>query len=361
MRPLRFARALPDDDAAIRRLLRDNPMAGAISLSFEREPSYFAGGGLADATDDTIVAFEDDRLVCLGRCTTREGWLGGESRRIAYLGELRLDATATRRGSLLRGGYRFFRETRAPADFTFTSIAADNHRALRLLERGLPGLPAYTLLTEFVTLVIPVPRRSTHTTLRPVPANPAHLEALVALLNTTGRRHSLAPVWTAGRVRALARHGLPLGDFQLFHDGPRLIAAAAVWDQRVFRQTVFRGYEPALAAARPLLNLSARLFGTPRLPPVGSTLAHASLSPLATEDDALLPELVAASLGTARARQLEFLTLGLVASDPRLAPLERRFRPRTYRSRLYQVTWPGDPAVPESFGPTSVRPEVAFL
>ena len=51
VRGVRYALATPDDDAAIRRLLRDNPMRGAISLSFEREPNYFHGTQIAGAED----------------------------------------------------------------------------------------------------------------------------------------------------------------------------------------------------------------------------------------------------------------------------------------------------------------------
>ena len=36
-----FSLATPDDDDALRRLLRENVMEGGISVSFRREPSYF--------------------------------------------------------------------------------------------------------------------------------------------------------------------------------------------------------------------------------------------------------------------------------------------------------------------------------
>lgn len=364
-RSVRFARATSDDDAAIRRLLRDNPMSGSISLSFEREPAYFTGANIGGATDDTILAHENGRLLCMGRCSTRDSFVAGEPKRVAYLGELRLDTAAAARLDILRGGYRFFRKLHAatPADFTFTSIAADNHRALRLLERGPPGFPIYTFLTEYVTLVIPVPRRAARSSIVLTPATPAHTHDLVALLNAHAKTRSLAPSWTADRLRSLAHHDLPLGHFQLAFAGPGLIAAAAIWDQRRFRQTVIRGYEPALAAARPLLNLSALLFGTPRLPSVGSTLTHAYLSPLALAEDhaVLLPDLVAAMLNIARTRSLEFLTLGLVAADPRLPLLKKRFQPRIYHSRLYRVTWPEDSNAPLPLDAARLCPEVALL
>ena len=38
-----FDLATPADDAAIRRLLADNPVPGDVTLTYRREPSYFAG------------------------------------------------------------------------------------------------------------------------------------------------------------------------------------------------------------------------------------------------------------------------------------------------------------------------------
>src|SRR3954468_386160 len=80
------------DDVAIRRLLRENPMPGPISISLEREPNYFRGANIAGGTDVTIVGRSGSQLRCLGRCTQRESWLNGAAKRVGYLAELRLDA-----------------------------------------------------------------------------------------------------------------------------------------------------------------------------------------------------------------------------------------------------------------------------
>ena len=68
----RFALATEADEPAIRRMLRDNPMRGSIDVSFEREPGYFRGAALAGGDDETIVAYAEDELVCMGRCTRRD-------------------------------------------------------------------------------------------------------------------------------------------------------------------------------------------------------------------------------------------------------------------------------------------------
>ncbi len=359
----RFAVAAAADDAAIRRLLRENPMRGAISLSFDREPDYFRGANLAGGEDQTIVAFADGRLVCMGRCTERECWVNGASRRVGYLGELRLDATARGRFAVLRDGYGFFHDLQRddPAELYFTSIAADNDRARRLLERGARGLPRYDFLGELDTLLVAVPRRPTATKLRVEVATPDRLPDMLRVLNAG--RHQLAAVWTVERLHALAAHGLPLNRFLLGLDGNEVVACGALWDQRSFRQTVIRGYSRPLTVARPAVNFASRVLGTPRLPPVGSVLAHAFLSPLACVSgaEALLPDFLEAFLPLASQIGAEFLTLALPTLDPRLSRLRHRFSTRTYRSRLYRVDWPE--LTPVGFRGTDgpFLPDVALL
>src|SRR6184192_255960 len=147
----RFEIATPEHDSAIRRLLRDNPIAGDISVSFEREPNYFTQ--LPGAEDQAILAFDQNRLACTGRCCIRSLFINGQPRRVGYLSELRLDWQFQGRSDILRHGYRFFESVAeaAPADFYFTSISADNKRSLRFLEANLPGMPDYKLLTGFAT------------------------------------------------------------------------------------------------------------------------------------------------------------------------------------------------------------------
>ncbi len=341
----RFAVATRTDEAAIRLLLRENPMRGAVNVGFEREPDYFRGADLAGGVDQTIVANDGGRLVCMGRCTERVCWVDGRETRVGYLAELRLDAAARGRFGILRDGYEFFRELQRdePAAVYFTSIAADNERARRLLESGVRGLPAYAFLAELDTLLVAVPRRPRAARLRVESATPERIPDLLRVLNAHGQRHQLAAVWTAESIAALVAHGLPLERFLLGFAGNEIVACGALWDQRGFRQTVIHGYSPALAAARPFVNFASHIFGTPRLPGPGSVLAHAFISPLAFAKGAwaMMPDFIEAFFPPAARAGVEFLTLALPTTDPLLPKLRHRFSTRTWRSRLYRVSWPG--------------------
>jgi hypothetical protein len=349
----KFSLATPADDAEIRRLLRENSMPGRITVALEREPDYFAQDRRQVGEHQTIIVRQGARAIGFGTCSVRSRFVNGRPQRVGYLSGLRLDAQVAGRFDLLRRGYKLFRELRRPdgPGHYFTSIAADNHRALQFLERGLPGMPAYEFVSEFVTLLVRVPRRGfrgpnsrTPVSDRNFQANEcsASAEELAAFLNEHNRQYQFTACWTADELTALRPLGLRLEDSRVIRDGARVIACAALWDQRSFKQVVVRGYAQPLAMLRPLINLSARLTGAPRLPAIGSVLAHAMVSPLAAQADRPeLPGLLIEELvSVAGNRGLDFVTLGFAANDPRLAAVRSRFACREYRSRLYSVHWP---------------------
>jgi hypothetical protein len=364
-----FSLAARADDAEIRRLFRENPMAGRISVSLEREPYYFADSYLAEEKQ-TIVARKQGRVVCVGSCAIRRRFVNGQPCRIGYLGGLRLDTSVAGRFDILRRGYQFFRELQAgaPADFYFTGIAADNERARQFLERDLPGMPAYEFIGEFATLLLPVKRRSSTEPDSTAPwkcAGPeTDAEQLVELHNHHAQQRQFSPCWAAGELSSLASLGLHTKDFLVVRRSDyRLAASAALWDQRGFKQAVIRGYAPWLARMRPLINLAARLTRQPGLPAIGSALAHATISHLAMEPAQAgeLITLVNVSMARAAERQIEFLTLGFAADDPLLSSVRNHFKRREYRSRLYLVRWPELGGAAGDLDGRILQPELALL
>lgn len=376
---IRFALASAEDDSAVRRLLRNNPMPGEVSVSFEHEPNYFQSTGMAGADEQIILGFEQDCLVSMGRCSFHDRFLNSEIRRVGYLSGLRLDASAQGRFDILRRGYRFFHEVDRsnPADFYFTSVTSDNVRSLRFLERGLPGMPRYEFLTEFVTLLLPVPRnprkleqindrsmaRCKSCGVKIISGSNQYVRPMVEFLNSNGKQHNLAMAWDAEKLSSLAEHGLSPTDFKILTREGKIIGCAALWDQRGFKQTVIRGYSHRLSWLRPLLNWRASVFNFPVLPPVGSVLAHGFLSPLAVgpdEKESLLA-LVESSLLTAAERGLEFLTVGLAINDPRLAVVQNHFRCREYRNRFFQVKWNDEDFKWINLNGNLIFPEISLL
>jgi hypothetical protein len=360
---IRHTVATPNDDAEIRRLLRENPMPGRISLSLEREPNYFADASQPEETKVTIIARDGGRVACVGSCTIRPRFINGTPRRVGYLGGLRLDAGHAGRFDMLRRGYELFQELQAamPAEYYFTSIAADNDRARAFLERGLPGMPCYEFIGDYVTMVVSAGRRPpirTSGSAR-IPSE----EQIVSLLNAHNCRHQLAPYWSERELSGLQILGLGREDFRFVVEGERVTGSSALWDQRGFKQTVIRGYQTWLRQARPVLNFCARFTGGIELPAVGKTLSHAFVSHVAVEPDRpdIFTELIESLRGVAAHRGIKLLTLGFAANDPRLAWLRGNFRGREYRSRLYLVSWPEFGGKAHELDGRVLAPEVALI
>jgi hypothetical protein len=346
-RPVEFSVAGPKDDAEIRRLLRENPMRGAVSISLEREPNYFAGCAVGSARDVTIVARKDGRVVCVGNCSVRMRFVNGKAMPVGYLGGLRLDSSVAGRFDILRLGYQFF-ETVAGHEVAlfFTSIAADNLRARQFLERNLPGMPRYEFMGEFVTMVLSTRQGRGRGTV-------VEAEASEEFFNERQARYNLATEWQENEFWELPGFG---SSMQL-RNGNSVAASGVLWDQRRFKQTVVRGYSLWMKAVRPIVNVFAK-FGGVRLPAAGSALSLAFLSPVTATEDSI-GKLLAASMELAHGAGIQLLTIGLDARDPKLGTVRNQFKLRECRSRLYAVRWKG--RAPCRFDDRILMPEVALL
>jgi hypothetical protein len=347
---MQFTLATAADDPEIRRLLRENPVPGAFSLAFTREPDYFLGATVEGDLAQSVVARDpgDPRVLGLGGRAVRTAFVNGRPERLGYLGQLRIDTRARGRRGLLAGGFGLIRELHradGQARFYVTTLIEGNEAARRALTTGRPGLPTYTRRETLCTLALPLRgplkvRPPAGVTL--ATAGDADLGAVAGLLQQCYRGYQFAPCWTESDLRHAERvRGLHAGDLRLAWRGQRLVGCAALWDQSGFKQTVVCGYPRWLGRTRPLVNLLGPCLGLPRLPPVGQRLPHAYVSHLAVEGEdpavmcALLAEVMNASLG----RGFAYLTLALAERHPLLGPARRAFRHLEYRAGLYLAHW----------------------
>jgi len=339
--------AAPGDDPEIRRLLRDNPMAGEIRVSLEREPDASLAAAVEGDSHATVVARDPrtGRVLGLGSRSVSNAFVNGEPCRLGYLGQLRVDRAARGKRRLLAAGYAALRASRGPgeAPFDLTAIVADNDVARRLLGAGVPGLPRYRELSGFVTLILPArSRRRRKPAARVETGRAERMEEVADCLARNRRRYQAAPFFTASELTSPTRsRGLAPEDFRLaLGEEGRVVGCLALWDQSGFKQVVVRGYSRRLARWRPWINHFSPWLGTPRLPEPGEALPHAYISHVAVDgDDAEVFQNLLESVYEEARGPYAYLVLGLAAGHPWLPGLERRFRPRRYESVIYAVDW----------------------
>jgi len=126
---VRMERERPGDEPGIRALLRQSAFAGAVSLTFEREPDFHLAATIEGDRHDVVVGRgHDESIVGLATRSVRTAFVNGAPARLGYLGQLR--AIGEGRGNVraIRDGFALLRAGRRPDEtpFDLTSIVSDN-------------------------------------------------------------------------------------------------------------------------------------------------------------------------------------------------------------------------------------------
>lgn len=344
-----YALAGPADEAILRRLLRENPMPAWVSMAMTREPDFFAGAQRF-GRDWAVLARDGGQPVGMYSCAEQPVHVDGQPGETGYLGALRVAPAYRHRLRVLRDGYASIRRLspRPGADLWYTAVASQNAPARRLLEAGLRGMPHYQPLNELVTLALPSRRGRRHGLWRRVAED--RLAALCRFYNEQASAWQFSPVLSP----EIACHCG--ADFHVVERDGAIVASMALWNQQAYKQVVACAYRWPLGPLLPAYNLYARCAGRLPLPPVGrpldqSALAFFAVAPALADR---LPELIEDALARCPTAALSF---ALHVEHPWLATLLSQFRPATYRSWIYAVSF----AAPARLDGRPAQPEAAVL
>lgn len=343
-----FDLAMPGDDEKILRLLRENPVPGRISISYERVPSYFQGCEIMGHFHQTLVArhLPSNEIAGLAGRSLRRMYINGEVENVGYLGQLRVDHRFRSRW-LVSGGFRFLRGLHGDLRTRgyLTTIIEDNREAKGVLvDRARPHFPIYRPLTHLNTLALPV-RSIRIPCLGGVEVRKGRvsdLDDIVAFFRSYGAIRQFFPVHGATDFlpESPRTRGLLPSDFHMAVKGGRIAGVIALWDQSSFKQSVVRGYNGYLRWGRQFYNWLMLGRGFRPLPGLGDEIAHAyaAFICIADNDLRLFDLLLRCQIAEASERGLTYLMVGMTDEDP-LLPAVRSHPHLAYRSRLYSVSW----------------------
>lgn len=346
-----------DRDGLVR-LLSNNAMEGKIRIVLAQDPLRYVGIEAASGVlRQTVAAHIGDELVCAGFGEVRNCHVNGSRHPLGYLGGLRMDPKYAGRYDLLRQGYRYFRDLKwkeTPGTF-ITSIAADNTRAIRFLERGLPGMPRYRFLGDWWTYAVPLPRRErararafqrSEQFVRSSGLTRSSLgrdqwDGLADFLNRTGAKRQFTPVWEREALREMEQYGLAAEDYVVLRSDGGIHGCAALWDQRKFKQISVAGYTPPWSWMFPLVNLCAHVAGYQGMPVPGGNLSCGFVTHFRTlvEDVGLSESLLLALYERAFIKGLDFLFFGFDPRDEVMRACASRFMAKLYKTKIYSVEW----------------------
>lgn len=346
---LRVAR--PEDGPGLCALFRDVHVKGALDVTQERDPDFFALLGMHTADAQAVVAHDDaGQVIGCGTVVVRDGWLDGRRVKTGYLGDLRVRDGSRQAFALARAYGDLMGHVRESTGAqTFTTVIFDSNVLARraLVDRKRRGrMPVYQALTPFdmVSVQFTRAKRAPEGSVRR--ATEADLPAVEAFLTEQGKLRILGEDFSDGllRRRLASWPGFSIGDFFLAERGGRLVGCTAPWDTSVFKRTRVLGYHREMRLVKGGFDLAARVMGWTRLPDPGDCFRFDFLTHLEVLDDdpAVLRDLLRAVYADRRGRGLHFVA-GLSPRGSRLDEAYREFSVQRTAMTLYVVhpaDWP---------------------
>jgi hypothetical protein len=360
-----FHLAEEHEDEELRALLRQIAMPGAITLSFQREPSFIQAEQAGNITSQIIVCKDQQRgqIVGMGSRSIRLVYIDGKPERIGYLSMLR--SLPEVRGNIgLARGYHYLHELHKDnaVPYYFTTILDENIQASTLLTSSRAGLPCYRPVAHLHTYLIPLRstlrRKRSHKAINR--CEPQQLTDAAIFLQHWNSQLQFAPVYSLADLNGQSKL-LPFFSWEniyVYYKHKTVQGVLGVWDQQAFKQTIVSNYSPEMRTIRTVYNLFASVRGLPGLPAVGqgiNMLYAMFVSGNSQVFAALLEQLLLEWSG----KGYDYLSVG-VCRDNELATVAARYATHRLLSTAYMVFWPEEDVVPPQ-GKRPVHLEIATL
>jgi len=362
---LLYRRATKDDDETLKRLLSENSMDSWVNLCLERSPSYFDAQGLMGESYTMIASdIQENKSVGMYSCSYMNMHINTKEENIAYFGELRLHKEYRNKIRVLKNGYKSLQKllpVQKSSPIYITSIASENTKARRVLEANLKGMPKYTPLAEMSTLIFSTQFLSKRKKLRI--ASQEDIPRLVKFYNHKAQSYQFSPCLNEEWLSGLSsERGLDINDFYIREDAHGDIEACfALWDQRMFKQTVIKSYKAPLSLVRPLYNLFAKLSNRVELPKENSMLEQMYISFFACDKRGLVLECIKEAASLARVKGASSCVLGLSSQHPSLALIKRKLKANVYKTCIEMVHFEDEQQDILLNEGLLIQPEVALL
>ncbi len=316
----------PTHESGIKALCRI-PVSGNISLSLEREPSYYAGACIQTEEPEIYVCVRlADGLVCgVFNIGFRRLFYQGKIVKVRYLCDLRIHPDY-QKSTLFYRMIKFVNQFELAANGlpAQTVVFADNlgmvqminSRAKKNMDSQIPFYHhAGTLITNMLTLKR---RIKTPKNIIVRAATSLDLLAMQEFWEAEGAKVDYFPFYDFNELDKPYSKGLNLSDFYLAFKEGELVGICGTWNQKDIKQTRVAHYSALYRLIKPVYNLYAGISGKPSLPKPRSIVNYLGLhSILVKYRD---PEVFAALLSTiteeVRDGNFEYLLFAFDANDP---------------------------------------------
>jgi GNAT superfamily N-acetyltransferase len=313
--PVRWATA--DDDAALRRLCRRTPIVGPISYCLEREPDFFALTKLQGEAGGRIAVIDHgDDIVAMAMMAPHRVWIGGQSQRVAYLGDLKVDPDHRHRG-LAGLVVRFLADqlSRMGIDRSYFIVLTGNPAFAGL--EGSSKQFALQKLRSVRNFLVPFGSlRTGESDIVIARATPEAIQEMLALWNRVNGLRAFAPVLDERLFAQWISGSLSLADFRLARRNGSLVGFCATWDASAIKQIRLLRLSVGLLLTTKMYNIAAPFLRRPKFPSANEHLRFLYVSHICAESSEILQSLLETVHDEHRGDGHLYFDLALDRADP---------------------------------------------
>ena len=323
--------------------VRNQTITGHISMSYARDPDFFAGLEIQGIKNQVIAGVENNKLLGFGCRSIRPMYINGKQQSFGYLSGLRSSTEGIQKLGIFRG-YKKLKELHQ-ADIVngyITTIIDKNKKALKALTFGRANLPFYRDLSTCHTYAIPTKKKknskadTNELKVRKAKKGEEHL--IISLLNKYGKELNFFPVISENDFGSSILNGLSAEDFLIAENNEIPCGVVAMWNQREFKQNRVKRYSPYLKTLKPFINLILKLGGFHKLPKEDELLHQTYICFRAAKNNDLKIHFRLIKKALELNTNSSFCLIGFHEKDPARKVMSRFFT-FDYRSKMYWVDW----------------------
>jgi hypothetical protein len=327
------------DEQALRNLVAVPITTRGISMSFQREPSYFKASDVVYIKKLHVVIedIEKKQIVACYSNGTRQCYINGSIHDSRYICDLRVDQDS-RGKSLVKMLAQHVKLTMHNPNFSQLIIFEDNHAARAAIQTGKTEMPDYYnegLIETFTMTGIKNKdniinflknnkqnkKNSNPDEISIIQAQIQHIPLMNKFIQEMSNYFNFIPVYNFEDLlkESSFYRGLNISDFSLYFKNKKLVGMFGLWDQHSFKQTKVLNYRKLIQIIRPFYNLYADLTNNITIPKKGNDFKYHLLHTLLCdpEDLFLHNKMILDALNISSQNGIGVISFTLSHKDPR--------------------------------------------
>jgi hypothetical protein len=337
---MEFRLATPDDDDAIRQLLREIPLKGMIRIRYMREPSFLESINIQGVPNFTVLGTVNQKVMAMASLNVQKLNFCGKLVNTGYISNLRFHPDVRHGISLLKG-IRFFEEQTAglDIDFHYGTLIDKDEKVKKILSSNRARMPYVYDGGRINTWAVPLHKKKrklrTENSFKFSRVDKENWHEACAFLESEGCNTDFFPEINESNYSSTI---YKMDHFYVVYQENKIHAICNAVDLQRHKQYTIEGYSRSFSLFRPFLNLWLYLRKFHGIPAKSMEVNQIFLGFIFIKNNNcelfkfLLDQICAEFSGSS----YHFVTLAFHELNPLNKSLEKRTK-IGYTSRLYLV------------------------